>query len=665
MSPFGDYEDWDDCISKNRNKGNPEAYCGKIKHQVEDYADSKCVFKTYDVISEKNPDIPQKRRLDLSYKWCEKRSVERDFKEFVCHEFWDFMFEDLSEIYEDTILERDFYGEMNTRIEDAMRGAEAGSMGARKGGAKRTKVGQSLVKQLGESVFEIGSPENFMKVGEELLPIPTLSGQSQRIRGKPSMTNRPLTPVSSSVVKGRAVLGNKLYIQFHSNPNKIYKYTMPSPEAAAEAFEEIVQGSPGRWVWNNLRGHTLGPVFGNPSRKTQGGTTASLVPYDKLTFSRVRSYLNEIPSYNELSEKWRKYKMAVKGQIEGATSGEPFMVEEIEKFQEEIKKKHADRKKLLDELRGEFKSRGIHTVEIDMKRVNDNFNELIEWVLAEGITTDRKEAKIIAWKIANSKKNPSNKSKSGFGKKKEKEEKEEDWKSAWSKIGAGFDKQREERLKKWGWAYEKRGKGRPRKQGRPKGKKDLLMEDLNESESLISKAHEKYMKKQEESLKKSIEWSIHVDKTRGIETSYEEALSKFDPPRIPLNFSINNAVNYLKEFYELKLSKAKIKEQIKEHLPISGKGEFSVTFRGFMGSDDGYKGVSYDKYSLDVIDKFGSFLSQGKGRGWHGEPERHSQAAKKGKKHDLMEEIHDLELQLQQKGFDIEQIREEYELWVN
>ena len=34
--PFGDYKDWDDCISKNKDKDNPEKYCGYIKHKIED-----------------------------------------------------------------------------------------------------------------------------------------------------------------------------------------------------------------------------------------------------------------------------------------------------------------------------------------------------------------------------------------------------------------------------------------------------------------------------------------------------------------------------------------------------------------------------------------------------------------------------------------------------
>ena len=34
--PFADYKDFADCVAKNQDKDNPEAYCGKIKHQVED-----------------------------------------------------------------------------------------------------------------------------------------------------------------------------------------------------------------------------------------------------------------------------------------------------------------------------------------------------------------------------------------------------------------------------------------------------------------------------------------------------------------------------------------------------------------------------------------------------------------------------------------------------
>jgi len=33
--PFGEYSSFADCVKKNRKKRDPEAYCGKIKHQIE------------------------------------------------------------------------------------------------------------------------------------------------------------------------------------------------------------------------------------------------------------------------------------------------------------------------------------------------------------------------------------------------------------------------------------------------------------------------------------------------------------------------------------------------------------------------------------------------------------------------------------------------------
>jgi hypothetical protein len=35
-NPFAGYKDWDDCIAKNQHREDPEAYCGKIKHETED-----------------------------------------------------------------------------------------------------------------------------------------------------------------------------------------------------------------------------------------------------------------------------------------------------------------------------------------------------------------------------------------------------------------------------------------------------------------------------------------------------------------------------------------------------------------------------------------------------------------------------------------------------
>lgn len=48
--PMGQYKNWDDCISKNKDKNNPEAYCGYIKNKIEGKKES---FKPYISIYEK------------------------------------------------------------------------------------------------------------------------------------------------------------------------------------------------------------------------------------------------------------------------------------------------------------------------------------------------------------------------------------------------------------------------------------------------------------------------------------------------------------------------------------------------------------------------------------------------------------------------------------
>ena len=33
--PFAGYKDFDECVSQNQDKDDPEAYCGAIKHKTE------------------------------------------------------------------------------------------------------------------------------------------------------------------------------------------------------------------------------------------------------------------------------------------------------------------------------------------------------------------------------------------------------------------------------------------------------------------------------------------------------------------------------------------------------------------------------------------------------------------------------------------------------
>jgi len=45
--PFADYKDFDDCLSKNKDKDDPGAYCGYIKNKVEGSKKEQIILKPY------------------------------------------------------------------------------------------------------------------------------------------------------------------------------------------------------------------------------------------------------------------------------------------------------------------------------------------------------------------------------------------------------------------------------------------------------------------------------------------------------------------------------------------------------------------------------------------------------------------------------------------
>ena len=189
------------------------------------------------------------------------------------------------------------------------RGLKAGTPSAAVSGAKRTKVGQTLLKQLGTKAFEVGMPTAvtsatpFSMVNIESGVIVRGEVVSELVEGI-----KQLTPVSSSNVKGVGQFKNELLVQFLPSkltPQRTYRYTFETPEGAEEAYGSLVStGSPGRWVWEYLRGHIKGEAVSasklgsslKPPGKglpTIGGTSASLVPYGiatRVPVSRVAGF---------------------------------------------------------------------------------------------------------------------------------------------------------------------------------------------------------------------------------------------------------------------------------------------------------------------------------------------------------------------------------------
>jgi len=180
------------------------------------------------------------------------------------------------------------------------RGLKPKTEGAMISGAKRTTVGQSLKKS--------GIP--LEASGQPTVTIPFRIQNTETgaiIEGQTIANNKGMAqmqPVSSSNVKAVGQQGNELVIAFHENEEKkFYRFQFQDPDTANEARMSLINsGSPGRWVWHNMRGHNAGeqvtPSKIGPSlekgKPTIGGTSASLVSYtiSQTAPSRVPGYKN-------------------------------------------------------------------------------------------------------------------------------------------------------------------------------------------------------------------------------------------------------------------------------------------------------------------------------------------------------------------------------------
>ncbi len=136
-----------------------------------------------------------------------------------------------------------------------------------------------------------------------------------------TFTNRPMTPVTSSNVKGVGVFNNDLLVQFWGTQGT-YRYHFDTPQEALDASQHMTSGSPGRYVWNHLRGRQIGPAYFS-GKPTPGGTSSSIVPYDIAG----RTPVPKIPDYDKIAKMLHEYKMSVSKPPE---SGEAFSIEELQ-----------------------------------------------------------------------------------------------------------------------------------------------------------------------------------------------------------------------------------------------------------------------------------------------------------------------------------------------
>jgi len=88
--PFGEYTDFDDCLSKNSDKDDPSAYCGYIKNQVEEALKHKEAREAINKATEQDPtqvaslttpdagDVPTEEPKDLTSPPTSSLEAEND-----------------------------------------------------------------------------------------------------------------------------------------------------------------------------------------------------------------------------------------------------------------------------------------------------------------------------------------------------------------------------------------------------------------------------------------------------------------------------------------------------------------------------------------------------------------------------------------------------------
>jgi hypothetical protein len=417
--PFAGYKNFQDCLNKNQNKGDPEAYCGHIKHKVEDseedsdeesckkhdifeivekikknYGDTKkydlrevldSVFngdftEDYPVSGYTKKDGTKVKKhtrgeiLEIKPKKLNIRMFKEDpefyrklqpevagrasqtsktveiwgkskdpklWSKLISHETLHHILDeyidpeyhheimnklkmniyDFVEDFEQGDMALDF-GEVleiyakkfDNLTEDAgrvgrprTRGLKTGTAGAKVSGAKRTKIGQQLLKQFGAEAFKVGAPQTLTVPFSVINTETGISIQGNVVQNLEKNIIE-LTPVSSSNVKAAGQFKNELLVQFHPSgldPQRTYRYAFGRPEEAREAYQALTSSpSPGRWIWKNMRGHEAGqpleptkfaPSLSPPGQglPTIGGTSASLVNYqisNRVPVKRVQGF---------------------------------------------------------------------------------------------------------------------------------------------------------------------------------------------------------------------------------------------------------------------------------------------------------------------------------------------------------------------------------------
>lgn len=251
----------------------------------------------------------------------------------------------------------------------------------------------------------------------------------------------PLTPIAEAATAGKsdsetvskmAYFSGMLEVEFQAGQKYVY-FVGP------DFYDEMAAApSKGKYVWEKLRGKTPGLVYPRGPKKTPGGVGGSIVSYAKVGGKFTSGETAQPKISLKRHKKFFLAKHALKKLVflepKGITGKLGQKVREVT-----TKRKIKKTKKLLLKPNIDFDDYdNCYYLDFDEVVVNDAFIDLVKWVLANGLTKDEEEAKIIAAKIINSKR----------GKSKGKDDKsKEKAKKTFTKAGQILDKQRKVREK--------------------------------------------------------------------------------------------------------------------------------------------------------------------------------------------------------------------------
>ncbi len=345
----------------------------------------------------------------------EKAFYQKDFVEDPLDRFHSIIFDFISDLNDNPELVEDFLTEDISKKPSTLRKLAKArlekhqrKMRQKAGVSKRRPEAQAL-KKLYEITPETATPllQEEIKIGETIIPIQTpaitQAFQTPTIEAISGLTDRQMTPVQSSFVKGVGAYKGHLLIEYHHDPN-IWGYAIGGEKAGNWFNEILMSGSKGGWVWDKLLGKpsiygmAKGKFFAVPQ---DDGTTnffttkgAQFVHLEgrpaKFTYNPV-GYQGGEQFYDQQSKVWQEYKEKI---VSPPKSRELAEIKLIEQEQQRGVKLQEELRQLFKQKFGlDFELEDKIILQLTQDSLEGNFNEIKDYITDALIDLGSEESK--------------------------------------------------------------------------------------------------------------------------------------------------------------------------------------------------------------------------------------------------------------------------------